>query len=292
LPEADAVRAIEAFIQRGGQVVFVPPKAPGAAEFMGVRWQSWTEEKSPIAVETWRGDQDILANTQSGASLPVGQLEVHRYCGLTGELTPLATLKGGQPLLARLPTNRGGVYFCATTPDPVDSSLATNGVVLYVMVQRALAAGAAVLGQTRQLVAGDPATEQTTTWQQLAGPPDALSTEYPHHAGVYMAGDKLLAVNRAAVEDQAPVLPDASVAELFKGLDYTRVDDRAGVASGLIQEIWRLFLVIMLIALLVEAALCLPRKAQEQPSDGFGNRGFTQDANRPPASAAVGSSPG
>src|SRR5207248_6272668 len=133
-----------------------------------------------IPVETWRGDQDLLANTQSGAALPVGRLHIRRTCGLAGEWTPLASLKGGRPLLARLPTNRGGVYFCTTTPDAGDSSLATNGVVLYVAVQRALAAGAAVLGQTRQLVAGDAAAEQPATWRQVAGAADAISTDYAH----------------------------------------------------------------------------------------------------------------
>jgi hypothetical protein len=229
---------------------------------MGVRWREWTEEQSDIAIETWRGDQDLLANTQSGASLPVGQLRVRRYCGLDGELTPLASLKGGKPLLARVPTNRGGVYFCATTPEARDSALAVNGVVLYVVVQRALAAGAAVLGQTRQLVAGD-AAENPATWHQVAGASGAISTEYAHHAGVDAAGVNLLAVNRSAAEDQAAVLTDDRVAELFQGLDFSRVNDRAGSLVGIIQEIWRPFLVVMMIALLVEAALCMPRTRPE-----------------------------
>src|SRR5439155_9952338 len=203
--------------------------------------------------------QDLLANTQSGAGLPVGQLQIRRYCNLAGELTPLATLKGGRPLLARLPTTRGGAYFCTTTTEPRDSSLAANGVVLYVFVHRALAAGAAVLGQTRQLVAGETSLEQPATWKRVAGAADALSTEFAHHAGVYSAGDKLLAVNRSPSEDQAAGLADDRVAELFKGLDFARVDDRAGSLVGLIQEIWRPFLVAMIVSLLVEAGLCLPR---------------------------------
>jgi hypothetical protein len=263
LPEADASETVQAFIKRGGQVVFLPPRTPSGVVFMGARWQGWALEQAEIPVETWRGDQDILANTQSGAALPVGQLRIRRACGLAGELTPLASLKGGRPLLTRLPTTRGGVYFCTTTPDVGDSSLATNGVVLYAFVHRALAAGAAVLGQTRQLVAGDVGQEQPTTWHQVAGAPEALSTDYAHHAGVYAAGEKLLAVNRATSEDQAAVLPDDRVAELFKGLNFVRVDDRAGSLAGLIQEIWRPFLVVMMISLLVEAGLCLPRRRPE-----------------------------
>ena len=181
-----------------------------------------------------------------------------RVCGLKGELTPLATLLGGKLMAARLPTNRGGVYFLATTADGADSTLAANGVVLYVFVQRVLAAGAASLGRARQLVAGE-ATD-ATDWRQVAGPADAVSTDYPHHAGVYAAGDRLLAVNRSAAEDHAPVLADEKVVELFRGLDFSRVDDRAGGTAGLIQEVWRPFLVAMLVALLTEAALCMPRR--------------------------------
>lgn len=259
LPEGDIGQTVQGFVQRGGQVLFLPPRSPGEAEFMGVRWQTWIEESADIPMETWRGDQDLLANTQSGAALPLDRLRIRRTCGLSGELTPLATVKGSRLLFARLPTNRGGVYFCTTTPEAGDSSLAANGVVLYALVQRAIAAGAAVLGQTRQLVAGEGVGEQSASWHQVAGNPDTISIEYPHHAGIYALGDKLLAVNRAAAEDQAPVLADDRVVELFHGLDFSRVDDRAGNFASLIQEIWRSFLIIMLVSLLVEAALCMPR---------------------------------
>ena len=55
------------------------------------------------------------------------------------------------------------------------------------------------------------------------------------------------------------MVPDATVAGLFKGLDFARVDDQAGNLSALIQEIWRLFLMTMMAAMVAEAALCLPK---------------------------------
>jgi hypothetical protein len=139
---------------------------------------------------------------------------------------------------------------------------------LYVFVQRVLGAGSSALGRTRQQVAGE-ALDQSAAWRQVAGPPDALSTEYVHHAGIYSSGERLVAVNRAAAEDQAPVLAGERVAELFNGLDFTRIDDQAGSSLGLIQEVWRPFLVAMLIALLVEAVLCMPRPKAEQKTTGF-----------------------
>lgn len=258
LPEGDAAELVQSFIDRGGQIVFFPPRVTDGNEFAGLSWQGWAETSAELVVETWRGDQDLLANTLSGASLPVGQLKIRRHCELEGEATVLASLSGGDPLLARATTNRGGVYFCTTTPAPRDSSLATDGVVLYVAVQRALAVGAATLGNTQQLVAGNT-PEVTDPWERLVGADEALSTDYPYHSGVFSSDERLLALNRPVAEDQAGTLPDERLADLFQGLDFVRVDDRAGNIDSLIQEIWRLFLATMMVCMVVEAALCLPK---------------------------------
>jgi hypothetical protein len=259
LPAGDAARLVEAFVERGGQALFLPPRTTNDGELFGLRWEPWIEEADELPVENWRGDQDLLSRTNSGAALPVGQLQIKRHCGLAGESTVLASLRGGKPLLARASTPRGGAYFLATTPAAADSSLAANGVVLYVLVQRALAAGAAVLGNTRQLVAGETPDDDPATWQRLSGDERAVSIEYPFHRGVYAAGERLLAVNRPPAEDQQQVLADHRLRELFRGLDFARVDDEAGSLGSLIQEIWRLFLAAMIVALIVEAGLCLPK---------------------------------
>ena len=60
-------------------------------------------------------------------------------------------------------------------------------------------------------------------------------------------------------EDESRVLTESRLTELFRGLNFVRVDDQAGSLNSLIQEIWRVFLITMLISLIVEAALCLPK---------------------------------
>jgi len=262
LPTGAIADLLKSFIDRGGQAVFLPPANPGGSELFGLQWKTWVDAGNPIAVETWRGDEDLLARTLSGAALPVGKLDIRRYCGLSGELTALATLAGGAPLLARVSSKRGGVYFWTTTPAPRDSSLATSGVVLYAFVQRALAAGAEVLGKARQLDAGEPSGEQPASWSRVTDGGEGISTEFAVHRGVYSAGDRLLAVNRPRAEDDARILSDARTEELFRGLDFVRVDDQAGNLNSLIQEIWRLFLLTMLAALVLEAVLCLPKLAR------------------------------
>ncbi len=286
LPDGDAAARVKAFLDRGGQVVFLPPKVPGAGAFLGARWADWADAPGDNAVVGWRGDQDLLAATQSGTALPVGALGVRRACGLTGDVTTLATLKGGAPLLARVATDAGGAYFCATTPSPADSTLATGGVVLYVVVQRALAAGASVLGSTRQLAAGARPPDDPTRWKRLSGSDEAVSTDFGLHRGAYLSGERLLAVNRPAAEDSAPLLAEARVAGLFRGLDFSRVDDQVGGEGSLIREVWRLFLASMMVAMIAEAALCLPRKpARGGEGPSWAGRAGAADESRVPAGA-------
>lgn len=259
IPNGDVSNAIRQFVGRGGQIIFFPPRTPGAEKIFETGWTKWESPPEPVRVETWRGDQDLWARTQSGAALPVGELSVRRYCGLAGEFAPIATLYGGAPLVARVTTDRGGVYFFATTTATSDSTLGTNGVALYVAIQRVLAVGAAQLSNARQLAAGSEFPRSKSAWRKLAGTAEALSTEYPSHAGVYAADKGILAVNRGAAEDRPAVLSDSRVAELFRGLDFDRVDDQAGNVKSLAREIWRTCVGAMLVAIVVEAGLCLPR---------------------------------
>ena len=63
-------------------------------------------------------------------------------------------------------------------------------------------------------------------------------------------------------------LSEEQVAQLFRGLDFIRVDDRAGSLAQLIQEIWRMFLISMFIALIAEAVLCMPKVAPPRSAVG------------------------
>ena len=272
LPEADAADAVSRFVARGGQMIFLPPESPTTTAFNGVAWQAWTEHSPPLRPASWRADEGLLAATLTGAALPVGDLEIRRLCGIAGEGTPLAALPDGRPLLVRAVSDRGGVSFLATTPALGDSNLAANGVVLYALVQRAIDAGLTAVGNARQADAGENVLGTTADrqqgrssaagreeWRQIAGPA-AASTEAGFHAGVYASQGRLLAVNRPTVEDAAEVVADRQVESLFQGLVFNRFQQKAGGLGSIVQEVWRLFLMAVLVALMVEGLLCLPRR--------------------------------
>jgi hypothetical protein len=281
LPEAAAADAVNRFIARGGQVIFLPPDSPTTTAFNGMAWQTWTEHSPPLRPSSWRADEGLLAATLTGAALPVGELELRRTCGITGEGTPLAVLPDGRPLLVRAAGDRGGASFLATTPAVRDSDLAANGVVLYAVVQRAIDAGLETVGNARQVDAGamvlggtdaggQRSSQQRSSqqrsqedWRQIAGPPSA-STETGFHAGVYASRGRLLAVNRPAAEDAAEVVDDRQIETLFQGLSFSRFEQKAGGLGAIVEEVWRLFLVALLVALVVEGLLCLPRRSSDR----------------------------
>jgi len=255
---------LQSFVDRGGSVIIFPPDVIDAATkpamMFGMKWGSWNEPQDAVLVASWRGDADLLANTLAGASLPVGALRINRFVDIKGEATALATLATGSPLLSRVATPRGAVYICATTPRTKDSSLAADGVVLYVMIQRALQAGTKSLQGTRQLDAGEATVETAAGWKPLTEREGRLSVERAFTAGVYEDDRRWLAVNRSAVENRNLVLSELQIDQLFRGLLLDRVDQKSGSTKSLVEEVWRAFLILMLIAMIGEACLCLPRK--------------------------------
>jgi len=258
---------VQSFVDRGGRVIFFPPDAPSGREFAGLAWGEWEELPDGMPVATWIQDQDLLANVQSGAALPVGELQVNRYCPFTGDRTTLAALNSGEALLGRAVTDRRNVYFCSTRPWIGESSLARDGVVLYVLIQRALSAGAESLGTARQLVAGDLGDVSAEEWQPLSQSDRALSTTLAFHAGAYQEEERLYALNRGEAEDRIATVDDEQVAGLFRDLPFDRVDEQVGSGNALLREIWPTFLLIMMLALIAEAALCIPRRPAASVSE-------------------------
>ena len=139
--------------------IFFPPRAPGNGEaprrpLDGLAGAEGRGARSRAGGAT----RTCWPTRQSGAPLPVGQLQVRRSCGLSGgELTPLATLKGRRPAAGpgRRPTAAARTSARprrrAATPRwrPTASSSTS-------WCSGRWPPGPRVLGSTRQLAAGEP----------------------------------------------------------------------------------------------------------------------------------------
>jgi hypothetical protein len=272
LPEGLIAEELERFVDSGRVIMFFPPGQNKGGQIFDSSWGKWQTrgKEDQRKLSWWRGDADLLANVGSGDALPLNELRIYRYCSLeksddgkTG--TPLAKLADDQPLLMRAATDRGAVYFCSTLPSAQFSSLERDAVSFYVMLQRAITIGSRSMAAASQRDANVGIGEEFTQYETVAPVLDAPTvSERGIHAGVYRDGDHWIAINRSLVEDNSMVATVITIDQLFDGLSYQRIDDAVGNTSSLASEVWRIFLVLMALALILEAVLCLPEKKVKQ----------------------------
>ncbi len=286
LPEAGSPVAtqLETHARSGRGLLFLPPDAPDAGSFAGLRWTKWESAPTgkPVLADWWRNDAGLLSGTRAGSALPVGEVEALRWCGVEGEFTPLARLAeaaGKAPLLLQTTPRdgEGPAYFLTTLPGPGASSLARDGVVLFAMLHRALNDGAASLGNARQRLAGQKSLEgDPAAWTRmdLEDPASVLPLDRPLRAGALKKAsapgkpDILVALNRPPGEDAPQVLGKPALDELFAGLDWRLLERTLENEKSLTSEVWRTFLWIMAGALILEALLCMPGKNRGDSKTG------------------------
>ena len=265
LPTDVVAKQLESFVEQGGCAMFFPPESPDEQLLFGTRWGQWQEPEGSdhFALSRWRTDADLLGNTLSGTPLPVGQVLTYRTCAVQNEQgTVLAQLENGPPLILRATTDQGAAWFCSTLPTTECSNFVSNGITFYVMIQRAVARGAAALGAARQYDCGTLKSSIAQTWTPLDEISDAvLLSERTLNRGLYETPEASFALNRPLAEDSVEVLDDGTLEQVLSGLNYTRIDDKAGSTMALASEIWRVFLILMVIALMAEALLCVPEKS-------------------------------
>lgn len=288
LPEADSVLAkqLESFLATGRRILFLPPANPTNDSFDGIKWTEWqSAQGDPILTDWWRNDSGLLASTRSGKALPVGDISVRNWCPVEGEFLSLAKLgeeaSSASLLLQSMQDGDRGAYFLGTLPGLSFSNLSRGGIVFFAMLHRALDEGAAALGNALQRTAGpNSLDDDPAQWKRLdVDPESVLSMDRALRAGVLErkyedseSPSTLVALNRARDEDSAGTVGNTTLEELFTGLDWRLHERTLEEDSNLTTEVWRTFLVIMAIALVIEALLCLPGKPEQQPTVATGRQ--------------------
>ena len=263
LPRGSVAEQIAQFVDAGRVVMFFPPSQNADERLFDSRWANWQTpgNQQVFGISWWRGDADLLAHVESGDALPLNELRTYRYRSFESPGTPLARFDDDAPLLTRVATDRGAVYFCSTLPTAQFSSLEREGVIFYVILQRALDQGCRALAVASQRDAGPDVLIDRNEWELVAPADDSpLLSQRGLHAGVYRDGAYWTAVNRSQIEDSAVAAPVEAVDALFDGMSYRRIDVDVGDTSALASELWRIFLIAMIVALLVEAVLSLPSR--------------------------------
>lgn len=266
LPSGLLAEQLQNFVNNGRVVIFFPPNQNPGGQIFESRWNDWQtpNEQELYKLAWWRGDTELFAHVASGDALPLNELRTYRYRALESTGTTLAKFGNEAPLLTRVATEPGAAYFCSTLPTAQFSSLERDGVVFYVMLQRALAIGCRALASASQRDAALDVLADREQWEAVAPIENAPSlSQRGLHTGVYRNETYWVAINRSYTEDTAKAAPVETVDALFDGLSYRRIDVEVGDTSALANELWRTFLIAMMLALIIEAILSLPSKKLE-----------------------------
>jgi hypothetical protein len=269
IPAADDIlsRQLQENAAKGLSLLFLPASSLTAdsQSFGGLQFDPVITREPPVTIDWWRTDADLLANTRAGTPLQVQEIPIQRHHPVSGDGIPLAKIQNSNLLQRSADPATPNVWFLGTLPSPSHSALARNGVIQFAMLHRALQLAAPSLGNALQKNSSPTALgPEPESWSpehsSLSAHP---SSERPLQTGVFSRQSspettQWIALNRPMEEDNNAILSSVTLRELFKDLDLNIVEDNTENSSSLASEIWRTFLLLMAIALILEALLCLP----------------------------------
>jgi hypothetical protein len=265
LPQGAEADRLQSFASEGGVVIFFPPGQAGPRQFAGLGWgdPQTSDAQEGFHIVRWNEDEGPLAKSDEHSSLPLTQTAFVRRQMLTGQKNILAAFEDGAAFLTRQNIGKGEVYFCASLPQTDWSSLG-DGPVLVPMLQRLLLAGGRRLQQASSVACGElGAADLARSWVSVDS---TRQKDIRLEAGVYRCGDRLLAVNRPAAEDEPDVLDPDEARKLFGNLPVQMLEQRHLDVGQLQGEIWRLFVFAMLLFLIAEGILILPARQWQSGS--------------------------
>ena len=268
LPTGPAYDVIARFLTSGGHVTFFPPGISSDNSFLDLKWSTPTEAPAGkfFILKDWNRSDGPLRDGLDGTPIPAQRLKAIRRQLPLGDATALARWEDGEPLITRRIVDQGTAWFLGSLPDYTWSNLGDADVLLPT-VQRIIATGADRFDASYLTTVGrdtaQPLAGETRTRLDDYGTQDPANAA--HESGIFRLGERLLAINRPAQEDNPEILTREQLDQALEGTRYTQLD-QAGQATdpSLSRDVWRAFLIAVLLLLISEAILCLPKKTHPQ----------------------------
>ena len=265
-PSGAAYDTVNRFLTSGGHVIFFPPGTASDTSFIDSKWSNPTAAPAGkfFILKDWNRNDGPLRDGIDGTPIPAERLKAIRRQIPLGDASVLARWEDGEPAISRRIVDRGTAWFVGSLPDYTWSNLADADVLLPT-VQRIIAAGADRFDASYLATVGTPAAQplpgETRTRTDDYGTPDPANAAY--ESGIFRLGERLTAVNRPAQEDNVEILTREQLDQALAGTGFTLLD-QAGQANdpSLSRDVWRGFLIAVLLFLISEAILCLPKKSQ------------------------------
>ncbi|NWK54819.1 BatA domain-containing protein [Verrucomicrobiaceae bacterium N1E253] len=265
MPEGPVAQEFSRYIESGGAAVMLPPRGDSNRSFLGLSWGELSNAPRGqyFIVDQWDHADGPLRDGMEGTPVPVPRLKAIKRRNIDGEALTLASWDDKQPFLVRRTLGEGTAVFVSTLPDYTWSNLGDADVLLPA-IQRMIAVGDTRFGSAFAAIAGSQQsfTSHGENRSRLDTYAKSNSSNAPYEAGVWKLGDRLIASNRPATEDQWQILTQNQLDQMLEDIPYKLFEDQ-GQADSLTREIWRAFLIATLVFLITEALLCLQPKIKK-----------------------------
>ncbi|MCK5845275.1 MAG: hypothetical protein KAG97_11250, partial [Victivallales bacterium] len=261
-PSAKLAEKLRSLAEKGAMVLFFPPETQTQKSQSWMKIESFPKGK-PIRITEWNRNDGVLADTPSGDAIPLSELRILKRAVplVNSEKTAvLAYYSDGKPFLTREKIGEGKFLRCSTLPSPAWSNLG-DGLVLVPIERRLMTGGAARFANVKFAACRSKfIRKQNSPPNVLASSAEIASNARPAlDAGIYSWSNETLVVNLPPAEASDSYLSDDEALALTPG-NKIRLFHYAGAADNEMQaEIWRTFLIVVLLALLAESLITLPR---------------------------------
>lgn len=266
LPEKDLQKPLIDFITKGGVIAFFPPSTPSDQSFLGSSWGlvSNANKQKYFIIDSWDRNDGPLRNGEDGTPVSADKLRAIKKKEINTKDTVLATWSNNTPFLTRQLYGRGSMYFISTLPDYTWSNLGDADVILP-LLQRLVQLGNQRFGSDHAAILGSLPAElslDSADMKRLDNATVAIPLNSDYEAGVYQFNECVIAVNRPPAEDIDITLSSEQLSIILEDSNYSLFEETSKNASGFTQQLWRAFLVFMLIFIIAEALLCLAPRRQ------------------------------
>lgn len=264
MPSGPIADSLLEFLSDGGHVLFLPPGISSNQSFQDLTWAEPVESPAGkfFILSDWNHSDGPLRDGIDGTPISADRLKAIRRQIPLGDTTPMARWEDGEPALTRRIFDQGTAWFLGSLPDYTWSNLADADALLPA-IQRIISAGHDRFDASHITTLGSSDSRllpgETRRRVDDYGSPDPANAS--HEAGVHLLGERLLAINRPPIEDSPEVVTRDLLDTMLEGTNHTLLD-QAGQSGdpNLSRDVWRAFLIAMLLFLIAEALLCLPKR--------------------------------
>ena len=265
-PDKATLQKLQSFAKLGGYVLFIPPSNSERIE--GSIWGKITSFKSgnePFVAD-WNRQSGPFADTVSGEHLALDNIKLKKRVLLKQDSAiPTAFCSDSKPFLYAEKEEKGMIYYCTTLPLEDWSNFA-NGVVIVPMLRRLMQEGVKRISGVVTGICGlqhpdiDPAHCKNILSLNTNG--GVLNPAY--NTGIYRDGNRTIILNRPNAENLTGELDDATLKSLFANNPIRLFREKSDSSSKMQSEAWRIFLTLVILALLIEAYLCTPKSYNKE----------------------------